>query len=323
MASALSSDFKKRDRKRTQKGWLHHLISFSRIIEEIENGLNGLLMERSSEAFETSPFRLYADIGDAEKARRELNDVISPRFGIVSLVTSEVAPLGGLEIYNYSASVDILVNVDKMEYEGLIGEYAPVKETREIIDSLAAELSAVPFNLISPDGVTYSVLPVYNLASSGIFSIQPSELGKVVPLSFTARVSVVEAGVNSADIKIKFDGVEIPVSQINIDMICSSEGQTREGRATSTFNIQEARYSLAFVTPLTTSNFCQKAVAFMHQGEVSGAVRVYQVRVVYPSALGAWSKMMYFSSVRLTAQIPSNAGLNIEMIEADELPQEE
>lgn len=286
--------------------------------KHIETKLNELLDEETRKA---SPFLLYTDIGEAKRAYREWNSVTAPRLGIVSLVTSECAPLAGIKIYNFAASIDILVNVDHMSYDGsddgTEGEFEPVAETRDVIDTFAAASSGEPFTAVIK-GESYSVTPSYSLSSAGIFSEQSSDLGTVLPLTFTVRATVVELGVNSSNIVLKINGVQIPASDIAEDMVFSSEGQTRVGAERSTFSVQEARYSLAFVTPLLVDELHKAFLDVLH----GGTSEVYTVEVSYSPWETVYTHRMNIASVRLTGKVPANVGLNIELVEAD-IPDEE
>lgn len=273
----------------------------------------------------TNPFKIFADIGDAEKSYRALNTVYAKRYGVISVLSSNVTPINGLQIYNGTVSVDILVNVDRViNTLPDLGEYEEVKQTRSILDTIAANSSAVALAR-DINGVTYSVVPVFTLSTAGTFEVQTSRLGKVIPLSFTVDVSVVEQGINSSEIKIYMKhnsstssgyGTPIQASQIAEDMVISSEGQTRMGSNRSTFNEQEARYSLSFVTPLITEWLQTDFVEAMH----TGVSEIYKVSVKYPHFSNPFVHIMKLSAVRLTAQIPNNAGLNIELVEVDTLP---
>ena len=287
-------------------------------IENLQEFLEGILnAELPEEEQLTNPFRLFADIGEAEKSYRNLNTVYAKRYGVISVLSSNVTPINGLQIYNGTVSVDILVNVDRVI--GTLpdlGEYEEVKKIRRILDNVAANSSAVA-HTYNDYGVMYSVVPVFTLSTAGTFEVQTSRLGKVIPLSFSVDVAVVQQGINSSSITLKINNKDVSVSQLAEDMVASSEGQTRMGRSKSTFNEQEAKYSLSFVTPLIDSDFCLEMINLMHNGNISGNIPVYSVSVVYPQPIGGFAHQMNVASVRLTGQIPNNAGLNIEMIEAD------
>ena len=293
-------------------------------IENLQEFLEGILNAELPEDEQlTNPFRLFADIGEAEKSYRNLNTVYAKRYGVISVLSSNVTPINGLQIYNGTVSVDILVNVDRVI--GTLpdlGEYEEVKNIRRILDTVAANSSAVA-HTYNDGGVMYSVVPVFTLSTAGTFEVQTSRLGKVIPLSFTVDVSVVETGVNSSNIVISMrhrgsNGAltAIQASQIAEDMVISSEGQTRMGANKSTFNEQEARYSLSFVTPFITEDLQKEFVTTMH----TGVSAVYEVRIKYPPFTDPFTHYMTLSAVRLTAQIPNNAGLNIELVEVDTLP---
>ena len=291
-------------------------------ISELKTFIEGLLnLSLAEEEREIRPFKLFTDVGEANNAYREFNTVYYSRYGVVSVLTSNNASLNGLQIYNATASVDVLINVDRPisdisgDFSGDFGEYPQVKEMRSILDNVAVNNSGIAQAFVIND-VIYAVTPTFTLSTAGDFAIDTSRLGKVVPMTFTVDISVVETGINSSAITITIDGEDVYASQIAEDMVFSSEGQTRMGDSRSTFDIQEARYSLSFVMPLTTSDFSQSLLAMMHTGVNDTRMTV---TVTYGKGENApsYNHIMKPSSVRLTAQIPNNAGLNVEMVEAD------
>lgn len=267
----------------------------------------------------TKPFRIFADIGEASASYRNLNTVYSNRYGVISVLASNNASINGLQIYNATVSVDILVNVDQSIHDprANLGEYQPVIDMRALLDKVAAENSGVTKDFII-DRISYSVTSVFTLSTASTFEVDAGELGKVVPMTFSVDVSVVETGINSSAISITIDDEAVYASQIAEDMVASSEGQTRMGDSRSSFNVQEARYSLTFVMPLTSSDLSSRFLTAMHTGEISTPLSVvvkYGTKTDSPE----YFHTMTISSVRLTAQIPNNAGLNIELIETDVL----
>ena len=292
------------------------MIKTETIVKKIEDRLNDALSTDEKTNF---PFRLYTDIGDALKAYRVpgTNTVRSARYGIATVIASDSVPLnaGALQIYSFSLAIDILVNVDRMQFDGSVGDYPEVKKVREIIDELAATESGVPDSLVS-NGINYTFIPVYTLGGAGAYSVQASELGKVVPITFTVSANIVQNGVNSADITIEIDDEVIPCSQFGFDMVSSTEGQTRSNGGNSKFNVQETTFTISFITPLVNSAFCKKMIQAMHRG---GSTTPLSVSITYESASFGTipTHTMYAASVRLTGAIPDNVGLNVELIEAD------
>lgn len=299
------------------------MYNFNDLKNYIETVLNEKLFETlGAEERDTNPFKLFADVGEAQKSYRHLNTVYAKRYGVCSVIASNVTPINGLQIYNMTASIDILVNVDRVL--GLdannYGEYAPVIETRRILDEIAAERSAVAFVYEKvEESKSYTVIPVFTVSTAGTYAVDAAELGKVVPLSFSVDVSVIEGGINSSEISITIDGETVYASQMAEDMVASSEGQTRIGESRSTFNVQEAKYSLSFVMPLTTSALSLRFLGMMHTGENLTPLSII-VKYGKSNTAPTYSHTMTVASVRLTGEIPNNAGLNIELVEADELP---
>ena len=273
---------------------------------------------------DTELFEIYSDIGDIEPSQRSLNTVYKPRYGILKIISSNVAPIGSLRIYELVATCEILVNVDRMKRTDSVAEYEPVKKVREIIDNLAisASAKAEPAKI---DGTTYSMIPVFTLGSLGSFNFVTSALGKVVPISFNVQLSVIENGINSSDMEVYLDGTQLFVTKVSETMAVSTEGQTHledneeasgsaDGKR-SVFLVQETRYGIDFVTPLTTSPICKRFLDVMHNGADN---TVYTLTVKYKGIEGAeYVHSVIIPSVSLSSEIPNNIGLNVSLVEAD------
>jgi hypothetical protein len=91
------------------------------------------------------------------------------------------------------------------------------------------------------------------------------------------------------------------------------------GESRSTFNVQEAKYSLSFVMPLTPSSLSLRFLGMMHTGENLTPLSII-VKYGKGNTAPTYPHTMTVASVRLTGEIPNNAGLNIELVETDVLP---
>ena len=312
------------------------MISLEYLRNWLETKLNNTL---SADELEAAPFTLYTDIGDIEPTKRDLNTVIAPRYGIVNIVSSNVAPIGSLQIYELIANCEILVNVDRMKRKGNVAEYGPVRKVRETIDNLAVNKSAQA-ELVETDGRNYSVIPVFSLGSIGRFAQVTYALGKVVPISFTVQLSVIENGINSSDMEVYLGDKEEPykyplfVTKVSETMAVSTEGQTHLAETQgennsadgnrSVFTVQETRYGIDFVTPLTNSEICRIFLDVMHNGADNTP---YKLTIKY-KGIGSekdengvqcaiYTHDVIIPSVSLSSEIPNNIGLNVSLVEAD------
>lgn len=308
--------------------------------------LKGWLTKKLNDALEPieqrdTPFKIYSDIGDIEPSRRDLNTVYKPQYGILKIISSNVAPIGSLRIYELVATCEILVNVDRMKRTGNVAEYKPVKRVREIIDNLAVNASAKAEPIkIEETGPTYSMIPVFTLGSVGSFNFVTSALGKVVPISFTVQLSIIENGINSSDMEVYLGDKEEPykyplfITKVSETMAVSTEGQTHLAETQgennsadgnrSVFTVQETRYGIDFVTPLTTSPICKTFLDVMHHGADNTP---YKLTIKY-KGIGSetdengvqcaiYTHDVIIPSVSLSSEIPNNIGLNVSLVEAD------
>ncbi len=292
---------------------LYEVVKNKAIAEGVESMEANII---ASKAMNTSPFKIFGDLGEMQKSFRNLNTVFTKRFGVLSVLNSNNTSIKGLQIYNATVSVELIVNMDRSLGDSS-GEFDPVKMTRMILDGVSTTYSGVTQDL-EINGTIYAVTTVFTLSNTGTFEAVSSELGKVLPMSFTCDVSVVETGINSSSISLTINGDEVYASQIAEDMVISAEGQTRMGKSLSTFNAQEAKYSLSFVMPLTSSALSNMFLTAMHNGKAVDENGNYlTVAVKYGSSETTYTHHMMIASVRLTAQIPNNAGLNIELVDID------
>lgn len=294
---------------------------FKYLSKMIEDGLNAQL---SPEEQQFRPFRIYPDVGDFDFATRDLNDIVGKKYGVLSLVASNISPLTTLKFAELTAFCEIVVNVDEMtdvEGDESVMEYAPVAAARKAIEDFIADANGVS---IYDEG--FSITPIFELATAGNFKIVTSNLGKIVPLRFSVNCVFVQNGVSSDSVhyKIEYQGAqrELYAIEASENMIGTTEGQTHNGDTKTSNTVMEAKYSLELSTPLTSDPFCLKLLDIMHNGTDNTA---YPLTVSYVTGVDEYGEddtveythNVIITNVSASVQKPKNVGLNITMLEAD------
>lgn len=294
---------------------------FKYLSKMIEDGLNAQL---SSEEQQFRPFRIYPDVGDFDFATRDLNDIIGKKYGVLSLVASNISPLTTLKFAELTAFCEIVVNVDEMtdvEGDESVMEYAPVAAARKAIEDFIADANGVS---IYDEG--FSITPIFELATAGNFKIVTSNLGKIVPLRFSVNCVFVQNGVSSDSVhyKIEYQGNEHELYAIEAseNMVGTTEGQTHNGDTKTSNTVMEAKYSLELSTPLTSDDFCLKLLDIMHNGTDNTAYPLTVSYVIGVDEYGDdvtadYTHYVIITNVSASVQKPKNVGLNITMLEAD------
>lgn len=290
----------------------------------IEDGLNERLDAKERA---TRPFRIYADVGDADFDKRDINDVIGKKYGILSMISSNISPLSTLKFAEINTQCEIVINVDGMEIsedEPGYSEYKPVSETRSIISDFISEYHGKSFYIKDDDNTTnYSVTPTFDFSTVSSAALTTSNFGKIVPMRFTASCIFVQNGVNADSVRysIKYNNktFELYTIEATESMTSSTEGQTHNGEAKSVSTVQESKYAVELVTPLTNNEFCIKLLDILNNGTDN---TIYELSVSYDldgtNNPIVYSHNVIISNVVLTAQRPENVGVNISFIDGDD-----
>ncbi len=290
----------------------------------IEDGLNAQLTD---EEMRYRPFCIYADVGNFDYASRNINDIIGKKYGVLSLVGSNVSPLTTLKFAELTAQCEIIVNVDEMTADPndeTYMYYAPVAAARKAIEDFISEYNGTSMSVTdTPEGGTetnYTVTTTFSLASSGSFVVTTSNLGKIVPLRFTVNAIFVQNGVSSDNVTytITYNNTDytLYVIQASENMVGTSEGQTHSGDSRVGNTIQEAKYSLELSMPLTDNPLCEYFIQLLHNG-VDNTPLPLTVRYKKTPGVGI-SHLMLVSNISLSVQRPQNVGINLSFIEADD-----
>lgn len=290
-----------------------------------EEGLNEQL---SNEEVSACPFCIYEDVGNFDFATRNVNDIISKKYGILTLTSSNIAPLSTLQFAEITAECEIVVNVDEMELEDSENqnsclEYAPVASTRRAIEEFISKYNAKARFVTDANGTVFSVTPTIEFANAGGFKVATSNLGKIVPLRFSVRCIFIQNGVSSDSVKytVRYNGevYELYTIESSETMTTSAEGQTHSGERVSVATVQEAKYGVNLVMPLTNNSLCKKILDILHNGADNS---IFPLTVTYDLSGNEGGSVSFehnviITTVSLSSNRPRNIGLNISFVDGD------
>jgi hypothetical protein len=287
----------------------------------IENGLNAQLSEEEQSL---RPFCIYADVGNFDFSTRNINDIIGKKYGVLSLIGSNISPLTTLKFAELTAQCEILVNVDEMELDTddvSCMHYAPVAAARKAIEDFVSENNGASF-YVEVEDEEYSITPTFTFSTAGSFTVTTSNLGKIVPLRFSVTCVFVQSGVSSDSVSytIQYDGgnYELYVIDASENMVGTTEGQTHNADIKTSNTVMEAKYSLELSMPLTSNEFCQKLLEIMHNGTDNTG---YPLTVTYQLGVNnsvSFEHNVIITNVSASVQKPRNVGLNITFLDADD-----
>lgn len=289
----------------------------------IETGLNEQLTDEEARL---RPFCIYEDVGDFDFSERNINDIIGKKYGVLSLIGSNVSPLTTLKFAEITAQCEIVVNVDEMEMDPddpTCMRYAPVAEMRREIESFIATYHGVSRYVTDTEkNETYSVTPTFTFAASGTYTVTTSNLGKIVPLRFTVNCVFVQNGVSSDSVRytVNYAGTDYDLYAIDAseNMIGTTEGQTHNGDIKTSNTVQEAKYGIELSMPLTSNPFCERLLDILHNGTDNTDYPLTVSYVMGENTVKSYTHNVIIMSVSLSAKKPLNVGLNISFIEADQ-----
>lgn len=295
---------------------------FDYVVKTVESGLND---ELDATEQVNRPFRIYPDIGDYIPSKRNINDVMGKRYGVASVTASDISPNSSLKFAELTVLFELVINVDGMEVVELdTGEsgYKEVINTREIIQEFISKYQGKSYKYV--DGAeTYSITGTFECPQTGGFAITTSDLGKIVPIRFVANYIFIQNAVNSADItySIRYLGklYELYTIQASETMVTTTEGQTHVNNSVVKSTIQECKWGLEIATVVVDNPLFYELYDDMINGISQGGYELVKTIKFNDSKTITTTKKVLITNISMSVQPPNTVGMNLTMIEADEL----
>lgn len=265
-------------------------------------------------------FKFFDTIGDyidaqRGKTRATINDVTFLVQGVFSLAPSQLIPVKNLNIANLQAMLEIELDIDKLpeeldEQTLDVIDYPQVRLVRNILDGYAQSQNGLPIIIKDSAGKSYSVVPTYSLNNAGLVTMNSSNTGEVLPITFSVVYTVVENGLNTNDITILIDNEEVFFDECSITRTRVADTlQFSDAIATKTTILQNG-LGIDLRSPILTTKLGDRLLIDLFDG---GNNTAHCVIIKTPDITRCF--LMTFGNLSATLQIAQNLGANISLVE--------
>ncbi len=289
------------------------MIPLSLLAEKIEDALNTPLnLEALSFGYGDGSiqykFHIVADTTDFKRPTREENTVTAYIHGILSQSSSNIATSkGGISNITANTLLEIAVPVfDGMDEEG---NKELVEKVRGILDAYfstngtgsASDDSGKPFNYIF----------FYNLATSGLRQAL-LHLGDAFIFRVSQSWVFMENGIESDDISLKIEGVEVPFTTIGL---MRSAVQETDVPSTSTKAVGKNVTASTMLTINVGMNAISGSIFDRVRSYILlGSLAPFAVSLTIAGTFETYS--MTFNEASLNGEIPLYASATFKLVEA-------
>lgn len=274
------------------------MLPINKLLDVVNNGLNDMLTEDSN-----AQFSIFADGGDYEPPLRNGNQVQFFINGVAQISENNIVPINNVLVVTETLSVAVVVaiNPDK----GVEESVAPIRSV------LSAWLAKPQKTNIVQDDKNYSVT-IYGSQPQAGELMQRDNVGKSITYTFNVYFAMVQGGISSYDLQIKFDGEDVPFMEANISLavvayggVLSNTGGQAQNYPTS-YGLQIDLSVPALENNNLTSDFAKWLITKIR--------KVHEVEITYAGETGTFN--MFFAQSNITAKGLDNIGQSITLIEA-------
>lgn len=275
------------------------------ILQEIETGLNGNTRGYT--------FKIFSNLGDYKDAYRVVNTIESNVYGIGRNLPIELLPLANVNMYRMNVEIEFAINIDTAQIDEN-GNYVDLDQIIDIINNYASTSNAVPFTVTTATE-TYQVLPVFTLPNvSDSVVMETSDLGEIIPVSFSVDCLITEGLVNSNSYQLVIDGNNINFEGLTFTKQRTANQYTYRGSSNTKTNIIQSAIGIDVTMPQFL-NAGNDIVVSDLIGDTNNSIHVVELTVPLSTGNQTNKYYMTFGNGTITAQKGSNVGLNFSLVE--------
>lgn len=249
--------------------------------------------------------------------QRTTEEMLSEVFATLYVTPSQMLPIPGLSVLNISATLEVLVDVNKTPADS-DGSYPELDYILSLLQGYTSENNGSIYTMTEGEGEkkkSYTVTVNYSPATASTWRLESSLTGEVVPVSVSVFLRAVENGVSTNDISIKIDGHDVFFESVSFTRNKVVEPYTfSTGEAAQSTAIQHA-FGIDLVLPLLT-------------GSVGDIVRNEVLRGSLNETHEVWVKIgnaektynCIFGNSSLSGEVGKNVGVTVSLIERHQLP---
>ena len=266
-------------------------------------------------------FKIYPD-GDEYKGARLENNVVVDDYiqGTAILLNSSIVPVEGIIIQSQTVGVEIVVPVKsgrelvEQEDGSSIMQEVVYQSSFEPVRQVLATLASQAYNdTITNDSKTFKVTYTVTNPRAGDIMIR-DQVGLSITYQFTCNFAIIQNGVNTRDVEIKFEGVKVPFSQFSIVRTAINESGAFNNSGGSALNytaVTAVQIDLS-VPALSDSNITTEHFDFLK----NGIVKQYEVSIKFGTNDTPKVFIMQFGECNVSGQGTDNLGQSIRLVEA-------
>lgn len=290
------------------------------IIDEFISTLKTGLEAYAATSGDARTFHIFKEAGErgvlAFNAfeQRTTEEMLSEVFATLYVTPSQMLPIPGLSVLNISATLEVLVDVNKTPAES-DGSYPELDYILSLIQGYTSENNGDTYTM-SEGNKNYTVTINYSPATASTWRLESSLTGEVVPVSVSVFLRAVENGVSTNDIKIKLDGHDVFFESVSFTRNKVVEPYTfgTDESAQSTA-IQHA-FGIDLVLPLLTGD-----VGNIVRNEVLlGSLNQEHTVTVQIGDDDQKPYTCIFGNSSLSGEVGKNVGVTVSLIERHVLP---
>ena len=266
-------------------------------------------------------FKINPD-GDEYKGARLENNVVVDDYiqGTAILLNSSIVPVEGIIIQSQTVGVEIVVPVKsgrelvEQDDGSSIMQEVVYQSSFEPIRQVLATLASQAYNdTITNDSKTFKVTYTVTNPRAGDIMIR-DQVGLSITYQFTCNFAIIQNGVNTRDVEIKFEGEKVPFSQFSMVRTAINESgafNSSQGSALNYTAVTAVQIDLS-VPALSDSNITTEHFDFLK----NGIVKQYEVSIKFGSADTPKVFTMQFGECNVSGQGTDNLGQSIRLVEA-------
>ena len=282
------------------------MITLSELKAVIENGLN---------AMSSREFKLFADVGEYQKAYKpdDSNTVTRYINGILEALAPSRLPIKNLQVITQTFRISFVLDMALLEKD-TDGEYLEVKQVRDLLEKYIIANNGKPYYLEDAEQVSFEVTPSFSGITVGTASLM-SPIGNVLPVYLDFSCVFVEGGTNTNTVDFIVNGENMFYQDYSITRTRTAETNMIANEPSSKTLAQANGISLQLKMPLLNTEQSKAIESDVWSGTQNEAVCVERVRHTPNNTTIYNAYIMIYGSNAENGGIGQNIGQVVDFVE--------
>lgn len=280
------------------------MITLSELKTVIENGLN---------AISTREFKLFADVGEFQKAYKpdDSNTVTRYINGILETLAPSRLPIKNLQVITQTFRISFVLDMALLEKDE-DGEYLEVKQVRALLEKYIIANNGKPYYLEDAEQVSFEVTPSFSGITVGTASLM-SPIGNILPMYLDFSCVFVQGGTNTNTVNFIINGEDMFFQNYSITRTRTAETNMIANEPSQKTLVQANGISLKLEMPLLNSTQSKEIEEDVWSGSQNQAVCVERYRANAKTPYHAY--IMIYGNNAETGSIGQNIGQSLDLVE--------